>query len=155
MKVSPRAGSKRTESRHARLCEKFSHGTKSAAFAVAADFSPMTKRSVLRRVKHASSRRRLRYGTAVLFLCYDSTGATSAGNAFHVRSRRREAAPRIHRNSQVFSESKFCSRRLSEHKLTTRPSSTPGEARLEHTPSAVRQRRSVSVLRQHRRYKRY
>jgi len=29
-------------------------------------------------VKHASSRRRLRYGNAVLFLCYDSTGATSA-----------------------------------------------------------------------------
>jgi len=48
-----------------------------------------------------------------------------------------------------------CIRRLSEHKLTTRPDSTSGEPHLEPTPFVVRQRRSVSVQRQHRRCRRY
>jgi len=38
---------------------------------------------------------------------------------------------------RVVQRRQACIRRLSEHKLTTRPDSTSGEARLEPTPSGV------------------
>jgi len=56
---------------------------------------------------------------------------------------------------RVVQRRQACIRRLSEHKLTTRPDSTSGEPHLEPTPPVVRQRRSVSVQRPHRRYRRY
>jgi len=56
---------------------------------------------------------------------------------------------------RVVQRRQACIRRLSEHKLTTRPDSTSGEPRFEPPPFVVRQRRSVSVQRPHRRYRRY
>jgi len=53
---------------------------------------------------------------------------------------------------RVVQRRQACIRRLSEHKLKTRPDSTSDEAGLEPMPFVVRQRRAISVQRRRRRY---